>query len=185
MHRNQPQPAPRESTNLGLAFRHALGTFLTGVTVVTTTDSQGRPRGITANSFTSVSLEPPLVLVCIARSAESHDAFAGGDGFSVNILSDGQQSMSQLFASKSPDKFETVRWHPGDNGAPVLDDCLAWFDCRRYRQTDAGDHTILIGEVTRFEVKAGQPLGYCQGNYLSFGCFRSGRSPRVNLPRHR
>ncbi|HEY5701620.1 MAG TPA: flavin reductase [Gammaproteobacteria bacterium] len=152
-----------------LAFRRALGNYLTGVTVVTTVDEFERPRGITANSFTSVSLDPPLVLVCIAKNADSYDAFVSGDSFTVNILADSQRSLSQLFASKSADKFDAVRWHRGDNGAPVLDDSLAWFDCRMYRQTDAGDHAILIGEVTCFDTMAGQPLGYCQGNYLSFG----------------
>lgn len=157
-----------DTTKRSLAFRRALGNFLTGVTVVTTVDVHGRPRGITANSFTSVSLEPPLVLACIARSAESFDSFVKCGGFTVNILSEDQQSLSQLFASKSPDKFDDVRWFLGDNGAPVLDDCLAWFDCRMFRQTEAGDHTVLIGEVTRFDAKAGQPLGYCQGNYVNF-----------------
>ncbi len=169
MSMNFRHAAAANTAENSLAFRRALGNYLTGVTVVTIMDELERPRGITANSFTSVSLDPPLVLVCIAKNADSYDAFVSAKGFTVNILADSQRSLSQLFASKSPSKFDTVRWHRGDNGAPVLDDSLVWFDCRMYRQTDAGDHAILIGEVTCFDTMAGQPLGYCQGNYLSFG----------------
>jgi len=159
------EPSPTDSR----ALRHALGTFLTGVTVATTVDASGRPRGLTANSFTSVSLDPPLVLVCIAKQAESYDAFLQSEGFAVNILAESQKSASQLFASKSPEKFDGMQWRPGVAGAPILGESLAWFDCRSYRQVDAGDHLVLIGEVMRFCANPGRPLGYCQGNYVSFG----------------
>lgn len=152
-----------------IALRRALGTFLTGVTVVTCIDQLGRPRGFTANSFTSVSLDPPLVLVCIAKSAESIDAFVGAEGFGINILAEHQKSVSQTFASKSAEKFHSVRWLPGSTGAPSLEESIAWLDCHTRQRVDAGDHVVLIGEVVRFSTSGGRPLGYCQGNYLSFG----------------
>jgi flavin reductase (DIM6/NTAB) family NADH-FMN oxidoreductase RutF/ADP-ribose pyrophosphatase YjhB (NUDIX family) len=150
-------------------LRRALGTFLTGVTVVTCVDELGRPRGFTANSFTSVSLDPPLVLVCIARSAESFGAFVGADGFCVNVLGECQKSVSQIFASKSAKKFQSVPWSPGCTGAPRLRDNIAWFDCSTQRRVTAGDHVVLIGKVERFSASGGRPLGYCQGGYLGFG----------------
>ena len=149
-------------------LRRALGTFLSGVTVVTCVDGLGRPRGFTANSFTSVSLDPPMVLVCIAKSAQSIDAFLGADGFSVNILGDHQKSVSQLFASKSAEKFQSVGWLSGSTGAPRLRENIAWFDCQTRQRVEAGDHVVLIGTVVDFSASGGQPLGYCQGNYLSF-----------------
>lgn len=152
-----------------IALRRALGTFLTGVTVVTCIDELGRPRGFTANSFTSVSLDPPLVLVCVARSAQSLDAFVSAGGFVVNVLAEHQKPVSQLFASKSAEKFENVRWLPASTGAPRLEEGVAWFDCHTRQRVDAGDHVVLIGEVMRFSAEGGSPLGYCQGNYLSFG----------------
>ena len=152
-----------------VALRRALGTFLTGVTVVTCIDELGRPRGFTANSFTSVSLDPPLVLVCIAKSAESIDAFVGAEGFGINILAEHQKFVSQTFASKSAEKFQSVRWLPGSTGAPSLEESIAWLDCHTRQRVDAGDHVVLIGEVVHFSTSGGRPLGYCQGNYLSFG----------------
>ncbi len=152
-----------------VALRRTLGTFLTGVTVVTCIDELERPRGFTANSFTSVSLDPPLVLVCIAKSAESIDAFVGSPGFGINILAEHQRPVSQSFASKSADKFQSVRWLPGRTGAPRLGESIAWLDCHTRQRVDAGDHVVLIGEVVHFSTSGGQPLGYCQGNYLSFG----------------
>ncbi len=152
-----------------IALRRALGTFLTGVTVVTCVDHLRRPRGFTANSFTSVSLDPPLVLVCIAKSAESIDAFVNAEVFGINILAEHQKSVSQTFASKSAEKFQSVRWLPGITGAPRLEESIAWLDCHTRQRVDAGDHVVLIGEVVQFAASGGQPLGYCQGNYLSFG----------------
>ncbi len=152
-----------------VALRRALGTFLTGVTVVTCIDHLGRPRGFTANSFTSVSLDPPLVLVCVAKSAASIDAFVGAEGFGINILAEHQKSVSQMFASKSTEKFQSVRWMPGGTGAPRLEEGIAWFDCYTRQRVEAGDHVVLIGEVIQFAAAGGRPLGYCQGNYLSFG----------------
>jgi flavin reductase (DIM6/NTAB) family NADH-FMN oxidoreductase RutF len=152
-----------------LELRRAFGCFVTGVTVVTAIDDGGRPRGFTANSFTSVSLDPPLVLVCIARTAGSYPLFSGTAHFAINILSEQQRPLSSRFASKQADKFAGVVWHPGESGSPLIDDTVAWLDCRTERQIDAGDHLILIGRVLAFEHSMQTPLGFCRGNYLRFG----------------
>jgi flavin reductase (DIM6/NTAB) family NADH-FMN oxidoreductase RutF len=155
----------REVDPMGL--RRALASFLTGVTVVTTVDPGGRPRGMTANSFTSVSLDPPLILVCIDRLAASHDAFLAADGFVVNVLADAQLEVAQRFASKRPDKFLGLLTAPGHSGAPILDESVAWLDCRSYDKRTVGDHTVLIGQVVRFARYPRRPLGFCQGGYVS------------------
>jgi flavin reductase (DIM6/NTAB) family NADH-FMN oxidoreductase RutF len=146
-------------------FRQALGMFATGVTVVTTIAPDGSPRGFTANSFTSVSLNPPLVLVCIDRGAQSYAAFTQGSGFAVNILSQDQRDLSQRFASRTTDKFAGVAWSRGANGSPILDGALAWLECRHWRWVTAGDHVVLIGEVVDLGVNPGQPLAYFGSAY--------------------
>ena len=151
------------------AFRRALGSFLTGVTVVATLQEDGSPRGFTANSFTSVSLDPPLVLVCIAKTAASCDVFAAAAHFSVNILAEHQASLSTLFASKAADKFAQAAWQPGPAGSPIIDGVSAWFDCYRHQVVDAGDHMILIGRVAGFKERPANPLGYCRGAHVTFG----------------
>ncbi|RWB52529.1 alpha/beta fold hydrolase [Mesorhizobium sp.] len=150
-------------------FRRALGSFLTGVTIVTTIGLEGEPRGFTANSFTSVSLDPPLVLVCIAHKALGHPVFATSKSFAINILNEGQKAASGIFASKAPDKFASVDWRPGQTGSPILDGSVACFDCDMERLVDAGDHSILIGRVRDFQHNSAQPLGYCRGAYITPG----------------
>ncbi|WP_137934995.1 alpha/beta fold hydrolase [Mesorhizobium comanense] len=150
-------------------FRRALGSFLTGVTIVTTIGPDGEPRGFTANSFTSVSLDPPLVLVCIAHKALGHPVFATSKSFAINILNEGQKAASGIFASKAADKFASVTWRPGQTGSPVLDGSVASFDCDMERLVDAGDHSILIGRVRDFEHNSAPPLGYCRGAYIAPG----------------
>jgi flavin reductase (DIM6/NTAB) family NADH-FMN oxidoreductase RutF/pimeloyl-ACP methyl ester carboxylesterase len=152
-----------------LAFRKALGTFLTGVTVVATIQADGEPRGFTANSFTSVSLDPPLILICIAKTASSCPVFATTDHFSVNILAETQAEISSLFATKTADKFAKAAWRKGPTGSPILDNVAAWFDCRRHDVIEAGDHIILVGEVVGFDQKPLNPLGYCRGAHVTFG----------------
>jgi flavin reductase (DIM6/NTAB) family NADH-FMN oxidoreductase RutF len=148
-----------------LALRKAFGTFVTGVTVLTTLDADRQPRGMTANSFTSVSLDPPLLLVCVGKSASSYAAFAASDCFAVNLLHEDQTALSGVFASKSPDKFSTVAHDIVHTGAPVLNDCLTWFDCTVHQRVDAGDHIILIGAVQAFGTSPVAPLGFCRGRY--------------------
>jgi len=152
-----------------IEFRRALGSFLTGVTIVTTIGAEGEPRGFTANSFTSVSLEPPLVLVCIAKKALGHQAFSTSRGFAINILSEDQKAASGIFASKAPDKFASVAWQPGQTGNPVIDGSVAVFDCDMEQLVDAGDHSILIGRVHDFTHNGAQPLGYWRGAYVTPG----------------
>lgn len=150
-------------------FRRALGSFLTGVTIVTTIGAEGEPRGFTANSFTSVSLEPPLVLVCIAKKALGHSAFSTSRGFAINILSESQKAQSGIFASKAADKFASVGWQAGQTGNPLIDGSVAVFDCAMEQLVDAGDHSILIGRVRDFSHNGAQPLGYCRGTYVTPG----------------
>ena len=150
-----------------VALRRAFGTFVTGVTVITTRDADGTPRGMTANSFTSVSLDPPLLLVCVAKSALSYPAFIESGCFAVNILHDGQVDVSAVFASKSTEKFQSVHHDLIHTGAPVLTDSLTWFDCSMFNTVDAGDHAILIGQVRAFGTSPAAPLGFCRGRYAS------------------
>lgn len=151
------------------ALRNAFGAFATGVTVITTRQPDGTPRGFTANSFTSVSLDPPLLLVCLAKTAHSADTFAAAPHFAVNILAEDQKAVSGLFASRTPDKFALCAWTPGPTGTPLIDGSLAQFTCANHQLVDAGDHLILIGRITHFATAEGQPLGYFRGNYFSVG----------------
>ena len=148
-------------------YRQALGTFLTGVTVVTAFDDQNNPRGFTANSFTSVSLDPPLILVCMAKRAGSFPVFANADGYAINILAEDQIEIAALFAMPSDDRFSKVNWRPGPAGHPVFDDAAAWLDCRRHDVVDAGDHAIMIGHVVGYSHSVLAPLGYSRGSYVS------------------
>nr|WP_290558027.1 CoA transferase [Aestuariivita sp.] len=165
-------PAPMDPADIR-ALRDAFGRFATGVTVVTTCQADGTPRGFTANSFTSVSLDPPLLLVCIGKRALSCDTFAACDHFVVNILADDQKEISGLFASQSADKFEIADWHPNAQGMAVLDGALTSFSCAQHKLVDAGDHLILIGRVLDFETGEGQPLGYYKGAYFDVGVDRA------------
>ena len=146
-------------------LRRTLGCFATGVTVVTTLDAAGQPRGMTANSFTSVSLDPALILVCVAKSAPILAAFETGEGFAVNILEETQRDLSTRFATPSADKFAGVTWQPRITGAPVLNDVLAYLDCRLHQRIDAGDHVILIGAIADYGRSDASPLLFCRGSY--------------------
>lgn len=149
------------------AYRQALGKFATGVTILSTLETDGTPRGFTANSFTSVSLDPPLVLVCIAHHAASREVFCDASRFSISILRDDQQPVSNLFASQRPDKFVEAPWHKAKSGTPFIDNAIAWFDCSQHNIVEAGDHIILIGRVEEFSAREGQPLGYFAGSYFN------------------
>ncbi|MGI9405500.1 MAG: flavin reductase family protein [Hyphomicrobiaceae bacterium] len=150
-------------------LRAALGAFVTGVTVVTTRDTDGTPRGFTANSFTSVSLDPPLVLVCLAKTAGSFDVFERAGGYAVNILAESQRDVSTVFTTDRMDRFDQVGWEDGPAGHPVFKGTAAWLDCTMHSRVDAGDHLILIGRVQGFDAHAEPPLGYCRGAYVTFG----------------
>ena len=162
-------PTEPQSDTDRRALRDAFGCFATGVTVVTTREEDGTPRGFTANSFTSVSLDPPLLLVCVAKSALSCPVFTGAPHFAINILSEDQKDLSGLFASRAADKFERSTWRAGVAGMPVFDASLAHFVCSREKIVDAGDHIILLGRVIGHATEPGQPLGYFRGTYFSAG----------------
>ena len=147
-------------------FRDALGCFATGVTVVTAICPDGTPIGLTANSFTSVSLDPPLLLVCIANSAGSGATLRGADRFAVNVLQIGQQPTSNRFAGKGEDRFAATPWEMGEFGTPVLPGSLSSFECAREAVHEGGDHFILVGRVLKaiFEPRR-DPLLYFRGKY--------------------
>ncbi|KIC38920.1 flavin reductase [Leisingera sp. ANG-M7] len=149
------------------ALRNAFGTFMTGVTVVTTHDPEGNPIGFTANSFTSVSLDPPLVLVCIANSSSNYAAFEQAEGFAVNVLAEDQKDVSNTFARPVEDRFAAVSWQKGPEGSPVFEGVSAWFDCSMHNRVEAGDHLILIGRVEAFETSPAPGLGYARGAYVT------------------
>ncbi|NBB46883.1 flavin reductase [Rhizobium sp. CRIBSB] len=149
------------------ALRTAFGAFLTGVTVVTTHNPAGEPIGFTANSFTSVSLDPPLLLVCLAKTSRNFEAMTRTVGFAVNILSEAQKEVSNTFARPVEDRFAAVEWRVGPHGSPVFADVSAWFDCSMHEVVDAGDHVILIGRVEGFEDSGKAGLGYARGGYFS------------------
>ncbi|OQM74235.1 flavin reductase [Manganibacter manganicus] len=151
------------------ALRDAFGAFLTGVTVVTTHDGNGLPVGFTANSFTSVSLDPPLLLVCLARTSRNFDTLTEAAGFAVNILSEGQKDISNTFARPVEDRFAGLDWQPGPHGAPVLANVAAWFDCALDKVVEGGDHVILLGRVKAFANGGANGLGYARGGYFMPG----------------
>lgn len=146
-------------------FRHALGRFASGVTVVTTKDAAGNLHGITVSAFCSVSLAPPLILICIDKHTGSHHAFAENEFFTVNILREDQQHYSDQFASHLPDKFDGIEFYENDKSIPVLKNVLANLQCRRVNAHDNGDHTIFVGEIEKTIVTDGKPLVYFHGNY--------------------
>ncbi|MDH0301961.1 MULTISPECIES: p-hydroxyphenylacetate 3-hydroxylase reductase component [unclassified Pseudomonas] len=147
------------------AFRRALGNFATGVTVITAADASGRKVGVTANSFNSVSLDPPLVLWSIDKRSSSHAVFEAAGHFAVNVLAADQIDLSNTFARPSDDRFAGIACETGEGGAPLLLGCAARFRCEKFQQLDGGDHWILIGRVLAFDDLGRSPLLYHQGAY--------------------
>lgn len=146
-------------------FKDALSLFASGVTVVTTRDGEANLHGLTVSAFCSLSLRPPLILVCIDKRTGSHHAFEESGWFVVNILREGQEHISNQFASPLPDKFIDVEYFTNGNDLPVLRNALVNLECRLTGTCDGGDHTIFIGEVVRSRISAGKPLVYCAGDY--------------------
>jgi len=150
-------------------FRRVLGHWTTGVAVLTTTTPDGRPCGLTANAFCSVSLEPPLVLVCVAHDADTYACIEESRTFAVNVLRADQERTARRFATFEIDrKFDGVAYRQAISGAPILDDALAWVDCRIYDSHIAGDHTIYVGEVLEADAVDGVPLAYYRSGYGRF-----------------
>lgn len=163
--------APREavvyhSGSDARTLRDALGCFATGVTVVTTRDGAGAPIGLTANSFSAVSLDPPLILFCLAKSSSNLARFRAAEHFAINVLHIGQQPTSGVFARSTEDRFQDVAWESWDTGAPILSGSLASFECATHEVVEAGDHLVFIGRVlrARFEPRR-DPLLYFRGKY--------------------
>src|SRR5215213_2809879 len=162
-------PPPRNAPDDELAgrkLRNTLGSFLTGVTILTAWDQEGGLRGLTANSFTSVSLDPPLVIVCVSKRAGSYDAFSATEHFGVNILAEDQVEIAGRFAGPHKDKFAGIRLRDG-LPAPVLEASPAWLVCSVHSSETFGDHVVLVGEVEAHESRAHRPLGFFQGRFLS------------------
>ncbi|HEX4511686.1 MAG TPA: flavin reductase family protein [Burkholderiaceae bacterium] len=150
-------------------LRRALGRFVTGVTIVTCRDATGEPVGLTANSFNALSLDPPLVLWALRRLSSSIESFTSATHFTINVLAEGQIELSRHFARPSQAKFEAGRWRDGQGGAPMLEGCVATFECRRRSHHEAGDHVLFIGEVERIGGSAAAPLVYHGGHYRALG----------------
>jgi flavin reductase (DIM6/NTAB) family NADH-FMN oxidoreductase RutF/pimeloyl-ACP methyl ester carboxylesterase len=167
LERKQPRAATefRAGTD-ARTLRDAMGCFATGITIVTALETDGQPIGLTANSFTSLSLDPPLLLLCIANNANSAAVLRSAEHFGVNVLQIGQQPASNRFAGKGEDRFAAIAWTPGETGVPLLDGSLGSFECRRHAVHDGGDHFILVGEVSRAQFEPRRdPLLYFRGKY--------------------
>ncbi len=147
-------------------LRRALGSFVTGVTVVTTRNAQGEPVGLTVNSFSSVSLSPPLVLWSLSLKAVSYEAFAQSAHFVVNVLAADQQELSERFAQSGGDKFQGLRFRDTGQGVPLLEGAAATFSCRTESRYPGGDHEILVGRVLAHETSERAPLVYARGRYV-------------------
>lgn len=166
--RDRPRAAASAFTER--QFRDALAQFATGVTVIAVRRADGRYVGLTANSFNSVSLDPPLVLFSVANSARSLQAFLEAPSFAVNVLRKDQCDLSSRFARQGEDKFRDVPYEPGRFGAPLLPGTMAAFDCVHYAQYEGGDHLIIVGRVIAMEHDVeGDPLLFYRGRYRALG----------------
>lgn len=149
-------------------FRDISGTFATGVTIITSIDKDSNPIGMTANSFTSLSLSPSLVLFNIDKNASLYNDFMETDCFAVNILAADQAYLSKQFSKKGIDRFAGVDYEGITTGAPVLKDVIGYFDCHVKDRLDGGDHVIMIGEVKGGQARAGNPLVFYRGKYIPY-----------------
>lgn len=153
-----------------LRFRSVMGTFPTGVAVVTARRGDGSPAGLTVNSLTSVSLDPLLLLVCIDHASASHEAILESGAFAVNLLDEESSHISDSFAGgEREDRFRGLSWREEETGSPVLDGALAWMDCRVHQTVVAGDHTIVVARVVSGDLTDARPLVYHRGGYHRLG----------------
>lgn len=151
------------------SFRRGCAAFATGVTITTVMGRDGSPQGLTANSFTSVSWDPPLVLISIDRKASVHEHFLAASHYAIHVLTEEQQELSVRFASPIPSRFEGLDWSANEDGVPILPGALALIECAVYRAVEAGDHTLFLGSVTRTACRAGRPLLYFNSSYRALG----------------
>jgi len=151
----------------GLEFRRCCAQFATGVAVGCVRLPDGALHGLTINSFTSVSLDPPLILICIGLDSGVLEHFLAAGCFGLSFLREEQRELSQKFAARGIDRFSGVAWHPGRCGAPLLDASLAELECRIKNSVTAGDHEVLLAEVERVSMRGGRPLLYFNSGYVS------------------
>jgi flavin reductase (DIM6/NTAB) family NADH-FMN oxidoreductase RutF len=150
-------------------LRRVMGHFATGVTIITTHSATGELHGLTANAVTSLSLVPPLMLICVDKKAESYPSFDESGVFTVNILASDQEALSRRFAVSGGNKFDGVSYRIGANGAPIIDGSLGFLECRITAHHDGGDHTIYVGEVQEAQTREGKPLLFYRGGYREIG----------------
>jgi flavin reductase (DIM6/NTAB) family NADH-FMN oxidoreductase RutF len=146
-------------------FRRACGRFATGVTIASVLDPQGVPHGLTVSSFTSVSLNPPLILICLGHDVTIIDLFRASSYFGINVLAENQRDLSERFARKNHDRFNGLAWHRGETGVPLLPGTLASIECAVDQRITAGDHDIFVGEMVSARVADGQPLVHFASRY--------------------
>jgi len=159
-------------------FRAAMGAFAAGVTVITTIDANGIPQAVTATAFSSVSLTPPLCLVCISKRTRTHEPLRSSGCFAVNILRAEQEWLSDRFASSLSDRFASVAWQPGEvTGCPIIDGALVSMECYVVEVHSGGDHDIFIGSPTSVQLRQGAPLVYWRGSYSSLPPATSSSAP--------
>ena len=151
----------------GRELRNAMGLFATGVTIITTKDATGKPFGLTANAFSSLSLDPPMLLICVDKGVDCYNCFEESKVFAVNFLSAAQEELSTRFATKGIEKFAGLSYSLGELGVALLEGALAHFECAVAHAYEGGDHTIYVGEIQRLVTVPGDPLLFYQGKYRS------------------
>jgi len=146
-------------------FRRACGRFATGVTIASVLDESGMPHGLTVSSFCSVSLDPPLVLICLGRETASLETFRNAKHFGINVLAQDQRGLSERFARKGHDRFDGLEWTSGETGVPLLAGAIAQMECEVVQRIPAGDHDIFVGEIVNARVHKGEPLIHFSSRY--------------------
>jgi len=146
-------------------LRNIMGHFATGVTVITTRDVDGKPFGLTANAFSSLSLEPPMVLICVDKKVDCYACFEGSKVFAVNFLSEEQEHLSRRFATKGIEKFEGIPYKTGECNVPLLEGAMGYIECKLLSGYDGGDHTIYVGEILDAMASGERPLLFFKGKY--------------------
>jgi flavin reductase (DIM6/NTAB) family NADH-FMN oxidoreductase RutF len=150
-------------------LRRVMGHYATGVTVITTFSKEGKLHGLTANAVSSLSLDPPLLVICVDKKAESYPSFEESGVFTVNILADDQEDLSRRFAVSGGEKFEGVAYRRGANGAPILNGALGHLECKLHASYEGGDHTIYLGLIEEAETREAKPLLFFRGGYRALG----------------
>jgi flavin reductase (DIM6/NTAB) family NADH-FMN oxidoreductase RutF len=146
-------------------FRRACGRFSTGIAIASVLDAQGTPHGLTVSSFTSASLEPPLVLICLGHRVSVIDAFRASAHFGINVLAEGQRDLAERFSRKGQDRFDGLNWRRGKTGVPILAGVLAAIECAVRQRFTAGDHDVFVGEMVGARVAGGAPLVHFASHY--------------------